>query len=77
MVKFYCQCCGISRSTISSLTGSTCSKNANGKYHSLYEGSEKAKYTCKYCGISRSAISALTGSTCSKNTNGKYHTPTL
>jgi hypothetical protein len=73
MAKFYCQCCGTDRSSVSSLTSSSCSKNPNGKHHALYEGSEKSKYTCKYCGTDRSSISSLTSSSCSKNPNGKHH----
>ena len=77
MAKVFCQYCGTERSSVSSLTGSSCSKNPNGKYHSPYEGIEKSKYTCKYCGTERSSISSLTGSSCSKNSSGKYHVPTL
>ncbi len=77
MAKFHCLYCGTERSSISSLTSSSCSKNSNGKYHVPYEGSEKSKYTCKYCGTERSSISSLTGSSCSKNPNGKYHIPAL
>ena len=58
-------------------TNSSCSKNPNGKHHSLYEGSEKSKYTCKYCGINRPSISSLTSSTCSKNPDGKHHVPSM
>lgn len=75
MAKFYCQCCGTDRSTVAALTSSVCSKNPHGRYHQLYEGSEKSKYTCKFCGTGRSSIAALTGSVCSKNPNGKYHSP--
>ncbi len=77
MTKFFCQCCGADRSSVVSLTSSICPKNANGKYHSLYEGREKQKYTCKYCGADRSSISSLTGSICSKNSNGRYHVPAI
>jgi ribosomal protein S14 len=77
MAKVYCQYCGTERSSISSLTGSSCSKNPSGKYHVPYEGSEKSKYACKYCGTERSSISSLTGSSCSKNPNGKYHIPAM
>ncbi len=77
MAKFFCMYCGTERSSVSSLTSSTCSKNPSGKYHALYEGSEKKEYTCKYCGTKRSSISSLTSSTCSKNPNGKYHVPAI
>lgn len=76
-MKIHCQYCGTERSSVSSLTSSTCSKNPTGKYHSPYEGSEKTKYTCKYCGTERLNISSLTSSSCSKNPNGKYHVPAL
>lgn len=77
MSKFYCKCCGTERSSVSSLTSSTCSRNPSGKYHVLYEGSEKSRYTCKYCGADRSSISSLTSSLCNKNPEGKYHVPAL
>jgi len=77
MAKFHCQYCGTERSSISSLTASSCSKNPNGKYHVPYEGSEKSKFACKYCGTERSSISSLTASSCSKNPNGKYHHPAM
>ena len=35
MAKFYCQCCGTDRSSVSSLTSSSCSKNPNGKYQNI------------------------------------------
>jgi len=31
--EYTCKYCGTKRSSISSLTSSTCSKNPNGKYH--------------------------------------------
>ena len=77
MSKFYCQCCGVSRPTVSSLTSGSCNKNPNGKHHSLYEGSEKSKYTCKYCGTNRPTISSLTSGSCNKNPNGKNHIPAM
>ena len=73
--KFYCKYCGHERSSVSGLTGGSCSKNPEGKYHVPYEGDEKSKYACKYCGHERSSISGLTGGSCSKNPNGKYHVP--
>jgi len=54
MSKFYCEYCGISYSTVSALTNSSCSRHPAGSgkgRHKLYEGSEKSQYTCKYCGI--------------------------
>ena len=77
MAKFYCLYCGVERSNVASLTSAICSKNPTGKFHVLYEGSEKSKYTCKYCGIQRSDISGLTSAVCNKNPNGKYHLPAL
>jgi len=77
MAHFNCLYCGAERSNISSLTSSSCSKNPNGKYHVLYEGSVKSKYTCKYCGAERSNISSLTSSLCTKNPNGKSHIPSI
>lgn len=73
--KVYCKYCGHERSSVSGLTGGSCSKNPEGKYHVPYEGSQKSKYACKYCGHERSSISGLTGGSCSKNPNGKYHVP--
>ena len=73
--KVYCKYCGHSSSSVKNLTGTTCSKNPEGKYHVPYEGSEKSKYECKYCGHVSSSISNLTGTSCSKNPNGKYHVP--
>ena len=73
--KFYCKYCGHERSSVSGLTGGSCSKNPEGKYHVPYEGSQKSKYACKYCGHERSSISGLTGGSCSKNPSGKYHVP--
>lgn len=83
MANFYCEHCGTKRSSISSLTGSSCSRHplgSNKGRHTLYEGSEKAKYECKYCGTSRSSISSLTGSSCSRHPNGSNkgkHSPAL
>lgn len=76
MANFYCKWCGTKHSSVSSLTGNSCSKNPDGKRHELYEGSEKAKYTCKFCGIQHSSISSLTGNSCSKSPN-KRHQPAL
>ena len=73
--KVYCKYCGHERSSVSGLTGGSCSKNPEGKYHVPYEGSQKSKYACKYCGHERSSISGLTGGSCSKNPEGKYHVP--
>ncbi len=77
MANFYCKCCGRKFSSVSNLTSSDCSKNPEGRKHSLYEGSEKSEYVCKYCGRKFSSISNLTGNHCSKNPNGKYHSPAL
>ena len=77
MATVDCLYCGTERSSISSLTSSTCSKNPEGKYHVPYEGGTKSKYTCKYCGTERSSISSLTSSSCTKNPKGKYHIPAM
>ncbi|SHG21260.1 hypothetical protein SAMN05444372_103201 [Flavobacterium micromati] len=73
MSNFYCEYCGTKSSSISSLTGSSCSRHplgGNKGRHKLYEGSEKSKYSCKYCGTSSSSISSLTGNSCSRHPNG-------
>ena len=72
MANFYCKCCGVKRSSISSLTSSSCSKSPTGK-HIPYEGEEKDEYCCKYCGVERSSISSLTSSSCRKSPTGKHH----
>ena len=75
MANFYCECCGSKYSSISSLTSGQCSKNPEGKYHALYEGSEKSQYTCKYCGRNYTSLTSLTAGQCSKNPKSKYHSP--
>ena len=81
--KFYCQYCGTSASSVSSLTNGSCSKHPAGNYkgnHALYEGGEKSQYTCKYCGNQASSISSLTNGSCSRHPNGSYkghHAPAL
>ena len=73
MSKFYCECCGTSASSVSSLTASSCPRHPSGSNkgkHILYEGSEKPKYTCKYCGSSSSTISSLTASSCNRHPDG-------
>lgn len=77
MPNYYCKCCGTKASSISSLTSGSCSMNDEGKYHVLYEGSEKSKYSCKYCGTTSHSIFSLVGGSCSKNPNGKHHGPAL
>lgn len=83
MAKFYCEYCGTSASSVSSLTGGSCQRHPNGAYkgkHKLYEGSEKSKYTCKYCGTSASSIASLTGGSCQRHPDGAYkgkHAPAL
>lgn len=83
MANFYCEYCGQKYSSVSSLTGSFCSRHPNdpgkGK-HKLYEGAEKSQYVCKYCGQKYSSISSLTGSSCSRHPNGSgkgKHAPAL
>lgn len=73
MAKFYCEYCGIDRSSVSSLTGSSCGRHplgSNKGKHKLYEGAEKKQYTCKYCGTNRTSISSLTGSSCGRHPDG-------
>ena len=77
MANYYCKYCGSESSNISSLTSNSCGKNPEGKYHAVYEGSEKSRYACKYCGSESSNISSLTSNSCYKNPNGKYHSPAL
>lgn len=76
MANFYCMCCGVKCSSISSLTSQSCNKNPDGKYHALYEGSEKSKYSCKYCGNSYNSISSLTANSCNKSPT-KKHVPSI
>jgi predicted nucleic acid-binding Zn ribbon protein len=83
MANFYCEYCGQKYSSVSSLTGSYCSRHPNGSgkgKHKLYEGAEKSQYVCKYCGQKYSSISSLTGSYCSRHPNGSgkgKHAPAL
>lgn len=83
MANFYCKFCGHKTPSISSLTGTSCSRHPDGPgrgKHVLYEGSEKAKYSCKYCGHSGSSISSLTASSCVRHPNGASkgkHEPAL
>ena len=76
MANCYCKYCGASYSSIPSLTGGSCSKSLEGKYHVFYEGGEKKEYSCKYCGAKYSSITSLTGGSCSKSPN-KYHQPAM
>lgn len=83
MANFYCEYCGTKRSSVASLTSSSCSRHplgANKGKHKLYEGSEKSQYTCKYCGTNRSSISSLTSSSCSRHPDGANkgkHSPAM
>ena len=83
MANFYCEYCGQKYSSVSNLTGSSCSRHPNGHgkgKHKLYEGAEKSQYVCKYCGQKYSSISSLTGSSCSRHPNGPgkgKHAPAL
>ena len=77
MDKFYCKCCGTSRSSVFQLTNSSCNNNPDGKHHVLYEGSEKSEYTCKYCGTKRSTLFQLTSATCRQNPDSKSHSPAI
>lgn len=76
MPNCFCKYCGAKHATISSLTSSSCSKNPEGKKHSLYEGTEKSNYNCKFCGAKHATISSLTSSSCSKSPT-KKHQPSL
>lgn len=77
MKKYYCKYCGVSSSSVSSLTSGSCSRNPFGGKHVLYEGSEKSHYTCKYCGVKSSSISSLTTGKCSRHPNNGKHEPAL
>ncbi|MCX6251779.1 MAG: hypothetical protein NTX61_13635 [Bacteroidetes bacterium] len=83
MANFYCEYCGTTASSVSSLTSGNCQRHPNGSFkgkHSLYQGSEKAKYTCKYCGSNASSISSLTGQNCQRHPDGSFkghHSPAL
>jgi DNA-directed RNA polymerase subunit RPC12/RpoP len=82
-MNYYCKYCGTKASSISSLTGSSCSCHPSGPHkgkHALYEGAEKAKYECKYCGTGAPSISSLTGNTCSRHPLGSHkgkHEPAM
>jgi DNA-directed RNA polymerase subunit RPC12/RpoP len=82
-MNYYCKHCGTKASSISSLTGSSCSRHPNGANkgkHTLYEGGEKPRYECKHCGTGASSISSLTGSSCSRHplgANKGKHEPAL
>lgn len=83
MSNFYCEYCGTSSSSVSTLTSASCYRHpdGNGKgRHKLYEGSEKSQYTCKYCGTKSTSISNLTAASCYRHPmgNGKgKHAPAL
>ena len=83
MAKFYCEYCGTSTASVSSLTSGLCMRHPNGGgkgKHKLYEGSEKSKYTCKYCGTQMASISSLTSALCMRHPNGGgkgKHAPAL
>ena len=83
MANYYCKYCGSKFSSISSLTGSSCSRHPEGPRkgpHAPYEGSEKKQYLCKYCGSKFSSISSMTSSSCSRHPNGRgkgRHEPAL
>ena len=76
MANFYCKYCGAKHATIASLTSYACSKNPEGKKHSLYEGAEKSQYLCKCCGAKYPSIAGLTSAVCSKSPT-KKHQPAL
>ncbi len=73
MGKFYCKYCGTFRSSVASLTASTCPRHPDGPNrgrHALYEGGERSEYVCRYCGAKRSSIMSLTASSCPRHPNG-------
>ena len=81
--KFYCEYCGQSFPSVSSLTNGSCIRHPNGNNkgrHKLYEGGEKSQYTCKYCGQNYPNIASLTASSCARHSSGSYkgkHAPAL
>ena len=83
MAKFYCKYCGLSFSSIQSLTSTTCSRHPDGVgkgRHALYEGDEAPEYTCKYCGKRASTIASLTSQMCPRHPDGNgkgRHSPAL
>ena len=83
MQKFYCEYCGASFASVTSLVSGTCMRHPNGSLkgkHKLYEGSEKSTYTCKYCGQKYSTLSNLVSGTCMRHPNGSLkgkHAPSL
>ena len=83
MAKFYCKYCGLSFSSVQSLTSTTCSRHPDGVgkgRHALYEGDEAPEYTCKYCGKRASTIASLTSQTCPRHPDGNgkgRHSPAL
>jgi DNA-directed RNA polymerase subunit RPC12/RpoP len=73
MAKYFCKYCGLSFTSVQSLTQNWCKKNPAGQNnhpHELYEGGEKAQYTCKYCGLKFSSIQSLVQNWCKKNPAG-------
>jgi hypothetical protein len=76
MSKYYCKCCGKDYPSVSNLVVGSCSKNPEGKHHSLYEGSEKSQYICKFCGSKYPTIANLCVGSCQKSPT-KHHSPAL
>jgi hypothetical protein len=82
-VKYYCEYCGSSYSSVASLTSARCVKHPDGVskgYHKLYEGSEKQQYVCKYCGTKNRTLRGLVHQRCTKHPKGTskgYHAPAL
>lgn len=83
MANFYCEYCGQSYGTVSSLTSNNCQRHPNGinkGKHKLYEGAEKSQYTCKFCGQKSTSISSLTSNNCQRHPSGVNkgkHSPAL
>lgn len=71
MAEFYCKCCGLKYSSVSSLVSGHCTRSSSGK-HQLYEGEIGGNYYCCYCGSKYSSLTSLTSGYCSKSPTGKH-----
>lgn len=83
MAKFYCEYCGLSFPSATTLANTKCAQHPNGPlkgYHKLYEGSEKSRYTCRYCGLQFSNLHHMVTCRCQRHPNGPgkgNHSPAL
>lgn len=83
MAKYYCEYCGLSFNSLSTLTNSKCAQHPNGSlkgFHKLYEGGEKSRYTCRYCGQQFSDLHHMVSCRCQRHPNGPAkgnHSPAL